>query len=230
IWVAFCQISGLILAPTLLALALASVMGILPPLDRVRELLANAEAPAESDEPIEVAEADIEPAPADAPYWERRLSRVGRGISRDRAELEARATEVEAKVARVDGLTRALGPLLESTLGEAITEADILTRSDELQKKLQRLASEEERFPALLETARTMSAKSLAKILAPEGANAGAEERARARANATKLLRAMEPRTSGKVLEAMAKIDPAYALELVESIGGPAIAESTEGK
>lgn len=230
IWRLFCSLSGLVVAPVLLAFILALAMGVLPPLDQIRTLMSEVqEANAAADSSKEEAPGS-DSAPDDAPYWERRLNGVSSTIAADRADVDQRLVQAKQLEKKLNELRASLVPLLSATIGRPLTADQIVTESAALGDELAALNSEEERFPAVLNTAKTMSPKALAAILTPEAGAADGVDLAKSKKQTTKLLRSLQPRTTGKVLEAMAKIDAGFARELIESMGGAASSGLAEGK
>ena len=135
-WRGFCLVSGLLMAPILLALGLSATMGVLPPLERIRAALLDPQsANAETDAKSGTTKAS-ELAPDDAHYWERRMSSVGSNIERDRDEADQRLAEakvLESKLTKIEG---ALEKLLEAALGREFEREKLADEADTLSNEI----------------------------------------------------------------------------------------------
>ncbi len=212
----FCALSGLIMAPVLIALLLAGSMGLLPTWERLRTALAstNPEATLESSDESESADvaAEAETPPSELGLWRLRLESIQDSLRRGQEQLDSDRKELEQLRRKLDLVQSTASEVTSALLGRSISPGEILEKRAEIIAEIEQLQEQEKRFPELLAAMKTVEPASFAKILASgEPGEAGFNE-----ANAVRILRGLPSRKTSQIFDELSKEDPVLAGRLIE--------------
>ncbi len=221
IWRFYAGACGLLLAPVLVAIALAHFTGRLS----VQELGARLTAGAEVAPPSAVEIAGGRPAttegaavplpPPDLRTWERRLHEMGAGIVSNVQDLNQEYEKLKGEAEHLDALARVVAQLASVALDETVAPETLVPRSAELLERLEKERAEVEGLPKVLATLQTVEPRALAAIFAGNDGSPGLDEE-----QSVVLLSGFPPRKAGEVLAEVGKKDPALAARIVTRLGG----------
>ncbi|MFQ5653205.1 MAG: hypothetical protein ACE5GW_00565 [Planctomycetota bacterium] len=213
----YCLVCGLLVTPTLLAIFLASTLGVLSG-ERIAAFIAGEAPPEAAAEATAAEETEAPPPDGDQSRWERRLEQMGAEVLAGAEKLGRERERLDEMEERQTRVSAALAPLLGAIFDETVDPASIAATAPEWTARLERRGSQEERLPALLQTLKSVEPRSLAAIFAGDAEGEtpvdGLQEDEVAR-----LLAGLPPRMAGEILTEMGKLDPGLAGRLVASLG-----------
>lgn len=227
----FALLSALVMAPVLGALLLASLLGMLPPWEKIRASLSNDTALAVTKpmdpSPLSAGVArppgELDPEAADGlVLWNERLRGMSADLSASQAAVRAEKAEVAAARTQLTALVTASAELSSQLLGRNVTTDEIASETARLVLEMKQQGERARGLPRLLESLKAVEPEALARIFSEqEAALVSDEARAASQRETAALLSAMAPAKVAKVLEALGTTQPEFAGRLITRLRNP---------